>query len=948
MIASLVLALGLFAGSEFPDASVNGSQGERAQVAASQMAVVIYGQDLGLRDRLLRVADVRVDSAGYVVAKVDPGLVPALERRGASVVFLDPGEAELWLVPLDHMDLIPDGQARILWQPADRGPAIVAIMPAAKAVVLAALAAGGHGHCGLGAVSDRAMVPAPPLRWRGLEGRAGVDGLAQRSAGGTIAATAGDPRIATLVADVNKANLSARVQDLSSLFTRRADQPGAVTAQGNIEGWLLGHGLMPTTQQFSSTYSKNVVAEIAGATSPEKIIVIGAHYDSVNWADGATASSPGADDNASGTSGVIEAARVLLGGGPYENTIRFVLFSGEEFGLLGSDYNAAQSSNSGEEIVAMLNMDMISYRKAGDTRDVDFATNNTSASLNNFCDAIGALYVPSWASQFGVLTAGSSDHAAYTSYGFPAAFLFEDLTDFYPAIHTATDSFGVSAVDFDLAKMCVQAVVATAATLAEPVDMTVVHSPLADTLDGVGPYLVSANVSSQTAANVSFVDLHFSADGQNWTTVPMADVGAGNYQGLIPGLGSPVTIQYWIEARDDAGGSEVNPTGAELGGLSHGFFVGQKTVLYASNFDGQSDDGWTHGQIATQDDWQRGAPQGNGGDPSAAYSGDKVWGNDLGNSGFNGIYQPNVSNWLRSPAIDATGTTSLSLDFQRWLTVEDATFDQAQVLVNGQVVWENVADAGGSDHTIDTAWQAANIDISTFAGSPSVVVEFKLLSDGGLEFGGWNIDDFSVAVVGPAPAPPAPSFTISPSQVPAIGGQLITAAGMGMGAVQVVTVGGVSVAFEQGAGMVTFQAPPATSLGNAAVVVSTAVGSGQDNLVVNANGGTSLSAPNTANLGDLIQVTVGSPEPALAWLAYSVNPGPTPLPGLVNLSIGSGDALSLKVLKNLPVNAAGNLIVNIPVPSAPVFAGLQVYFEGVTAGSGTGIVATGASPFMVQ
>ena len=159
------------------------------------------------------------------------------------------------------------------------------------------------------------MVPAPPLRWRGLEGRASVDGLAQRSAGGTIAATAGDPRIATLVADVNKANLSARVQDLSSLFTRRADQPGAVTAQGNIEGWLLGHGLMPTTQQFSSTYSKNVVAEIAGATSPEKIIVIGAHYDSVNWADGATASSPGADDNASGTSGVIEAARVLLGGG---------------------------------------------------------------------------------------------------------------------------------------------------------------------------------------------------------------------------------------------------------------------------------------------------------------------------------------------------------------------------------------------------------------------------------------------------------------------------------------------------------------------------------------------------------------------------------------------------------------------------------------------------------
>jgi hypothetical protein len=158
----------------------------------------------------------------------------------------------------------------------------------------------------------------------------------------------------------------------------------------------------------------------------------------------------------------------------------------------------------------------------------------------------------------------------------------------------------------------------------------------------------------------------------------------------------------------------------------------------------------------------------------------------------------------------------------------------------------------------------------------------------------------------------------------------------------------VSVPFEQGAGMVSFLAPPATSLGSAAVVVTTAAGSGQDNLTVAANSGTSLSAPSSANLGDLIQVTVGSPEPALAWLAFSVNSGPTPLPGLVNLSIGSGDVVSLKVLKNAQVNAAGNLIVPIPVPADPVFAGLQVYFEGVTAGSGTGIVATGSHPFTVQ
>ncbi|MCP4810745.1 MAG: M20/M25/M40 family metallo-hydrolase, partial [Proteobacteria bacterium] len=416
----------------------------------------------------------------------------------------------------------------------------------------------------------------------------------------------GDPRIQTLVDQVDKSNLSGKVNALSSQFTRRADSAGAVTAQGNIQGWLNGFGLSTSTQQFNGSYSHNVIAEIPGSVTPEKIIVLGAHYDSVNWADGSSATAPGADDNASGTSGVIEAARVLAQGGPYENTLRFVLFSGEELGLLGSDYNAAQSQAAGEQIVAMLNMDMIAYRAPGDTRDVDFATNNTSSSLTGFCDATSAIYVPNWASTSGVLTAGSSDHASYNSKGFPAAFFFEDLTQYYFNIHTATDTMAQATTDFDLAKMIVQGVVASAASLAEPVDMTLTHATLGDSLDGVGPYLVSATVTSQTAASVSSVTLHHSTDGVNFTAVAMADAGGGLYEGLIPGGLSPVTVSYWIEALDSAGGSEIEPAGADLGGAPHSFFVGQKTVVYSTDFEGGSDGGWTHGMVATQDDWQRG------------------------------------------------------------------------------------------------------------------------------------------------------------------------------------------------------------------------------------------------------------------------------------------------------------------------------------------------------
>ena len=99
--------------------------------------------------------------------------------------------------------------------------------------------------------------------------------------------------------------------------------------------------------------------------------------------------------------------------------------------------------------------------------------------------------------------------------------------------------------------------------------------------------------------------------------------------------------------------------------------------------------GWTHGTIGPQDDWQLGTPQGNAGDPGAAYSGSSVWANDLGMSGWNGAYANNTNNWLRSPYIDCSGQTGVHLAFQRWLGVEDGFFDQARIKINGTQVWMN-------------------------------------------------------------------------------------------------------------------------------------------------------------------------------------------------------------------------------------------------------------------
>jgi bacillopeptidase F len=166
------------------------------------------------------------------------------------------------------------------------------------------------------------------------------------------------------------------------------------------------------------------------------------------------------------------------------------------------------------------------------------------------------------------------------------------------------------------------------------------------------------------------------------------------------------------------------------------------TIIYNDDFDGPDDNGWTHDQLATQDDWQRGEPVGDGGDPDTAHTGTNVWGNDLGEGFYNGVYQPDVINYLQSPSIDCTAYSNVLIGYYRWLTVEDGLYDQASIGVNGNLVWQNPP-GSGSDDFIDTEWTYHEVDITEFAaGNPDVVVRYWLQSDGSDNFGGWNVDSF--------------------------------------------------------------------------------------------------------------------------------------------------------------------------------------------------------------
>jgi len=223
----------------------------------------------------------------------------------------------------------------------------------------------------------------------------------------------------------------------------------------------------------------NVVGELAGTTTPENVYIIGAHYDHLEG------DRPGGDDNASGTAGVLEAARVLSQY-RFESTIRFIGFNAEEDGLLGSrDYVESHVIPSGENVLGMISIDLI-LRPGSDidpdaVDDVELETNRSLPWVVAFIQA-AADHVPSLAIGDIWNSADSrSDNDPFQHRGIPSFLVIEnsdpDWDTANPYVHNYEDASdraangspnGVS-FDYAFATDVTRAVVALIAQKAVPV-----------------------------------------------------------------------------------------------------------------------------------------------------------------------------------------------------------------------------------------------------------------------------------------------------------------------------------------------------------------------------------------------------------------------------------------------------------------------------------------------
>lgn len=240
-----------------------------------------------------------------------------------------------------------------------------------------------------------------------------------------------DPGISTLVSDVSPARIRDTDSILVSFGTRHTMSDTTSRTRGigaarrflfdrlneysrDCEGCLrveFDPAIIEVTRhpQRPKVNVVNVLAWLPGRDT-SRVIVIGGHYDScicnIDRFD-ATSDAPGADDDGSGTSAVVEMARAFSRRYPkgLEATIIFALYAGEEQGLLGSTHLARRLHDAGYDIAAAVTNDIVGNVVADDgTTDSSSVRifsadpdNGPSRELARYTWSIGALYNPAFA-----------------------------------------------------------------------------------------------------------------------------------------------------------------------------------------------------------------------------------------------------------------------------------------------------------------------------------------------------------------------------------------------------------------------------------------------------------------------------------------------------------------------------------------------------------------------
>ncbi|NWF51080.1 MAG: M28 family peptidase [Ignavibacteriaceae bacterium] len=530
-----------------------------------------------------------------------------------------------------------------------------------------------------------------------------------------------------------------------TIQSRHKNQPGNDKAKQYIMQKLSYYGLQVSEQSFSST-GKNVIGVQPGTEFPNQKYIICAHYD--DMPSGTTA--PGADDNASGTAAVIEAARIFSQY-DFPFTIIYALWDEEEQGLIGSEYYATQAANAGDSILGVINLDMIGYDGNNDgNADVHNSSIANTSEIKDKMLEVNTLYGINL--DLDVVPAQPySDHQSFLDHGYGAILLIEDDNDFHPYYHTVNDliQYFNQPYFFKMAKLSF----ATLASFALNLNMKIVHTPVASMDLSVPVNLQAQIVTGLTiGTGISAPRLYYRTSQGGGTFSQFNEVVgnpalSGTYNFTIPAQPLGTIVQYYLAAQDNnssivvtlpAGGSGFNPPGNVPPSNLYQFYVAP--ITYAIADSAMNTTNWTSsGGWALTNLKYVSAPYSFTDSPGSNY-----------NNGITATFTYNFN-------VNLSNILGASLEFDtQWDIENNWDYGQVQVSTNNGSSWialaGNYTNAGtGSfqppgqplyDGT-QTTWVHETIDLSGFTNT-QLKLRFLLKTDSYVNADGWYIDNIKL------------------------------------------------------------------------------------------------------------------------------------------------------------------------------------------------------------
>lgn len=323
------------------------------------------------------------------------------------------------------------------------------------------------------------------------------DGATETTGEYIIKLTVDDLQVIDIQEIVNQVDSNRLRSNLELIEGVRHRSTGIVRLQETrdfIEQTFIENDLQSEVQvfPFSALDGYNYIGTDLGTASDADVYVLTAHYDTV-------AGSPGADDNGSGTVGMLEAARILA---PYQfkKSIRYIGFDLEETGLNGSRKYVSEGIPAGDNLVGVLNLEMIGYyTEVPNTQEFPNGFNllypeqygavEANAFRGDFVANIGKVNQNDWSALYASAAAnyvpdlsvitfqapsnwqaiapdlGRSDHAPFWMADIPAVMITNTSEFRTPYYHEASDTIGHLNLTF--MSNIVKAAVATLAEQAE-------------------------------------------------------------------------------------------------------------------------------------------------------------------------------------------------------------------------------------------------------------------------------------------------------------------------------------------------------------------------------------------------------------------------------------------------------------------------------------------------